>query len=205
MVYVSDRGKSEALLLRQTVNESTVQLVPPRPDFANWGCEFTPDGIYLYCLYVERANLNNTFFERIPLIPGRTEKIVDHVDSLPGFSPNGKQLAFVRLDSDYVRHLVVADLDGRNARELSHQDEHHFPFRSVAWSADGKLVAAIDLIKDAGCDPCYQVMGYRIDDRTAVRLTANHWDNIRKIAWLPDNTGFLMSARDRAAVTRDYG
>jgi serine/threonine protein kinase len=198
LAYVSDRGKSEALLLRQTANENTVQLVPPRPDFANWGCEFTPDGTYLFCLYVERANLNNSFFERIPLIPGRTERMIDHVDSLPGFSPDGKQVAYVQVDANYERHLLIADLDGRNPRELTHQDQHHFPFRSVAWSADGKLVAAIDLIKDAGCDPCYQVIGVRIDDRKEVLLTANRWENIRKIVWLPDNTGFLMSARDRS-------
>ncbi len=198
VAYVSDRGNSDAVLLRQTANENTVQLVPPRPGFSNWGCEFTPDGDSLVCLYVERAHLNNSFFERIPLIPGQTQKLIEHVDSLPGFSPDGKQIAYVQLDANDVRHLLIADLDGRNPRELTHQNEHHFPFRSVTWSADGKLVAAIDLIKEAGCDPCYRVLGVRIDNQTEVKLTANHWDNIRKIAWLPDNTGFLMSARDRA-------
>jgi serine/threonine protein kinase/Tol biopolymer transport system component len=187
-----------ALTVRHTVTGSTAQVLAPLPAFANYNCVFTPDSNYLYCWLLERANLNNSFFQRIPLLPGPTQKIADRVASSAAFSADGKRMAFVRSDEATLGHdLVITDADGHNQQLLVRHNDHEFLFRSVAWSPNGEVLAVIGMYKNNDCHECYRIFGYRADNGAEVQLSTQRWENVRTLSWLPDGTGFLLSAIDR--------
>jgi serine/threonine protein kinase/Tol biopolymer transport system component len=187
-----------ALTVRHTVTGSTAQVLAPQPAFANYNCQFTPDSSYLYCWLLERANLNNSFFQRIPLLPGPAQKIADRVASSAAFSADGKRMAFVRSDEATLGHdLVITDADGHNQQLLVRHNDHEFLFRSVAWSPNGEVLAVIGMYKNTDCHECYRIFGYRADNGAEVEISTQRWQNVRTLSWLPDGTGFLLSAVDR--------
>ncbi|PHZ84783.1 amidohydrolase family protein [Paremcibacter congregatus] len=59
-------------------------------------------------------------------------------ESQPVFSPDGRKIAFIS-DRSGAENLWIADADGSNARQLSH-DRHMERFTSPAWSAQGDYV-----------------------------------------------------------------
>lgn len=58
----------------------------------------------------------------------------------PSWSPNGKRIAFATNAqlTDTGFEIVVVDVNGRNARRLTH---NHVNDRGPAWSPDGKWIA----------------------------------------------------------------
>jgi hypothetical protein len=58
-------------------------------------------------------------------------------DSEPAWSPDRKQIAFVRLDSQGASHIFVVDADGGGTRELTSGSNDRAP----AWSPGGRTIA----------------------------------------------------------------
>jgi Tol biopolymer transport system component len=59
-------------------------------------------------------------------------------ESQPAFSPDGSRIAFVS-DRSGANNLWVADADGSNARQMTHEVDETM-FASPTWSADGRQV-----------------------------------------------------------------
>jgi Ca2+-binding RTX toxin-like protein len=100
----------------------------------------------------------------------------DSWDSLPDWSPDGTQIAFVsdRVDGDYG-HIYVMGADGSDPRRITVEDEYaSYP----AWSPDGTRIAF-----DGGEDDSYLDV-VNADGTDRVRLTPE--GSATHPAWTPD-------------------
>jgi Tol biopolymer transport system component len=186
------------LIIRHRMTGSIVQL-PTDPEITTSSCSFSPDSNYIYCAGAEMANTHNSFIVRIPVLPGPVQKFAEHIASTPTVSPDGKRVAFVRVDeSSHLSDLVTTDSDGRDQRVLGQHNEKESLLRHAAWSPDGKIIAVIAHNNEEGCIQCYDVVGYRTDNGAEERMTGQSWQSIQNFAWMPDSRSFLMAAVDRA-------
>lgn len=109
------------------------------------------------------------------------------------FSPDGKQLAFVRNGKE----LMLYDLEGKKERSLAKVDMDRQPLtreRPAAWSPDNKWLA----FQSAGARGFTNVLAVPTDGSAAPRpvsFLANSFSNT--LAWSPDGTFLLFDTSQR--------
>jgi eukaryotic-like serine/threonine-protein kinase len=163
VAYVQQDSANFSLWIRQTATASNVQIMPPRPGVGLMGVTVTPDGSYV-------DFVNNSLEEgrarfslwRVPFLGGTPRRLVDDVFSPVGWSPDGRQMAFLRWDlRDASRtDLVIADADGTNEHVLVTQRSPAPRFLMLgfpgdrdlrpAWSPDGRTIAAFGFEESEG-------------------------------------------------------
>lgn len=100
----------------------------------------------------------------------------------PTWSPNGKQIAFVRWDGEGTglpREIAVIDTDGKNLR-LFHR-EPRAAVEGPSWSPDGREMAFVRWLTSR---PKERSIVLRLADGSTRRLTLGHCDT--HPSWAPD-------------------
>jgi Tol biopolymer transport system component/DNA-binding winged helix-turn-helix (wHTH) protein len=104
------------------------------------GLDWSPDGRYLAVSDFDQDQrpsritlISPDGSQRLPL-PPPTPGNVNTFDNLPRFSPNGKEIAFVRWSSDQVSDIFVVNIASRSMRQLTF-DRKRVP--SLQWDPDG--------------------------------------------------------------------
>ncbi len=189
VVHVVGPFDTPSVWIRQVSTASNVQIVPPTQGSLG-GLTFTPDGeSVLYLLYPENA-FGSLF--QIPLLGGPARKLVDDLDTVPGFSPDGRHMAFVRMQSTDDYAIVIANADGTGQRMLAERrpPATYAPVR-VAWSPDGSQIAAF-----VGAMPRQRSRIVLVDVATGKDrdLTAPQFDFPGQLAWLPDASALVFNA-----------
>jgi len=143
LVYTRSAGEGTSLWLRQLATGSDAQLLPPQGERRLGTPVFTPDGSYVdYRLSDEARNYSTLY--RMPVLGGTGRKVLFNVDTAPGYSPDGGQLAFVRGMGREGEQLVVAGFDGRGERILASREGGRRWFDvgiGPVWSPDGRSIA----------------------------------------------------------------
>jgi eukaryotic-like serine/threonine-protein kinase len=145
VVYVQrDRG-ADSLWIRQTTTTSNVQIVPPRPNVQIKGATVKPDGSFVDFVTLERGGGSASTLWRVPFLGGTPRPLIDNVFSPITWSPDGKQMAFIRAGAD--TSLVIADADGGNEQALVVRRPPDPVFLALegnvpAWSPDGRVIVA---------------------------------------------------------------
>jgi serine/threonine protein kinase/Tol biopolymer transport system component len=199
-VYVlSDAGK-QSLWLRQISAANDTQITPAAPG-GYFGVTFSRDGNNLY--YAHKLNDAGTLY-RIPVLGGTPVKILEKIDGPVSFSPDGKQLTFVR--GDYPNRgesgIFIANVNGSNERQIA---ARKFPavfvpifFAGPSWSPDGQLIAsAVTNTKFES-----HVIAINLQDGKEQVLTTRPWPYIGRVEWLPDMTGLLINAREQSSTVQ---
>jgi serine/threonine protein kinase len=131
-----------SLWLRNVPTNSNVQVQPPEEVFYN-GLRFSPNGNYFYFVRSDPGNAVLKFLYRAPLLGGTPQKLAEDVDSNITFSPDGKNLAFMRYDNPepgkyrlIVRPVEGGDADERVLASGSKAQSIYYP----SWSPDGKAI-----------------------------------------------------------------
>src|SRR5687767_2964281 len=144
VVYVVDDGGRRSLWLRQVATASDVQLAAPDNIFY-WGLTVSPDGNYLYFIY-GGTTIRNRVLYQMPLIGGSPKKIIDDVGGPVGLSPDGKQIAFVRIGQQESA-MMIANSDGTGEREIYRkngiQSLGNMFAGGTAWAPDGKKIFSV--------------------------------------------------------------
>ncbi len=183
----------------QVATGSEVQVMPPQ-NIPVRGLSFSADGEYLYYLRRDPDNQSYSALFEIPSLGGASRKRLFDVDSPVGFSPDGRQVAFIRgVPQKGETLLMVADLASGAERMLGKvvQPEQLPLAIRPAWSPDGARVATVVLDTEAGIR--LEVVTFELSDGRRVQAGDVHQSpEIGSIAWLGDD-GLALSALDIGA------
>ncbi|HSB08920.1 MAG TPA: LpqB family beta-propeller domain-containing protein [Blastocatellia bacterium] len=194
----ADQGR-RTLWLGKTSDGSSVLL--ERPSEVNPGTLiFSPDGNEIYCIGTTQGQQFSTLY-RISTEGGVASKVLDHIDSQLAFSPDGQWIAFVRLiPGNRQNALVVARAaDGKDERVVAVREwTTRFSFSGPSWSPDGKMLV-IGAHSGEAKTADEVIAGVRLEDGAITLLSEEKWNGIYRLSCLPDGSGFVMIATDKAA------
>ena len=198
VVHVVNDAARQSLWLRQIATTSNVQIVPP--DNVRYdGVSFSPDGNFVYYVVYPQEGSFSTVYQ-VPVLGGAPRKIVDDVDTPLTFSPDGREMAFVR---GYQRlgetAIVVTAIDGSNERKLAvRKNPLGFTLNNVAWSPDGSSIAAIHRADERGRA---RIVAVDVKTGTETAVGDKLWTVVESVGWMPDGRGLVVAAQEDAPGT----
>jgi serine/threonine protein kinase/Tol biopolymer transport system component len=196
VVHVMSDAGERSLWMRQVATGSNVQIVPPTT--ASFpGLTFSPDGTFVYYTKLEKDASTATLYQ-LPVLGGTPRTVVVDVDSPITFSPDGKQIAFMRRKSEETA-ILVANVDGSDERKVaSRKSPNFFTGGRISWSPDGKLIASPAGVLDAG--GFYQnVVAVPSGGGPERPLTSQKWFSVQAVTWLADGRGLVLALMERSA------
>src|SRR5215472_8886781 len=201
VAYCEDNNGKKSLWLRQLASTNSVQLLPPAPR-SSLLPEFTPDGSFID--YLERVNLTDRFgtLYQIPVLGGTPRKLVDRVDSLVTFSPDGRQMAFVRDDSiKGESSLILADPSGAHETQLATRRAGNDigPFEHPSWAPDRRTIT-VSVADPAADGQNIHLLNVSVRDGSATPFSPVHWRSLIDMRWLPDGSGILIAAQEKTGA-----
>jgi eukaryotic-like serine/threonine-protein kinase len=194
-VVESEAGR-ESLWVRQVVMANDLQIVAPA-EARYVGLTFSPDGNYLFYVLYEQGEKYGVL-RRVPILGGIPNQIISDIDSPVAFSPDGRQLAFIRNyfnSIEWVTALFVANADGTGERRLAaRQGRVLIMGVGPAWSPDGRAIACA--LADVSSRE-YRIVEVSVSDGAERPLTDCRWAQVAALAWLEDGGGLLVNAFER--------
>jgi hypothetical protein len=197
--YVTSDQGQQTLIVRDVASGQTLTLIPARPT-AYWGMTFTPDGSAIYFGTKDKLLPAGAMYQ-ISTLGGQPRKIIEGIDSQPAFSPDGKQMAFLRagFPTRDESAVLIANSDGTGVHTLKsvHAPEVFAPifFAGPSWSPYGTMIATsvISVDKQARQTSARIVT---IDVATgAVKTIVDHgFAIVAQVAWMPDQKGMVAIA-----------
>jgi serine/threonine protein kinase/Tol biopolymer transport system component len=199
VVFVKDDSGRQSLWLRQTSAASSVQIAPPAEGMRYVSPLFSRAGDAVYFLKLQQGS-NRAALYRANMLGGDERKLAENVSTQDSrgnfsFSPDSRQVAFVRLDDGLNRSLVIHDLEGGEERTVLSVRLPRF-VAGPQWSPDGKTIACTAGSFDARGAPgsSRAVEGVRVEDGAEVPIPNQSWTQVRALTWLQDSSGLIISA-----------
>ncbi|HEX7330870.1 MAG TPA: protein kinase [Pyrinomonadaceae bacterium] len=196
IAYVNEEAGTRSIRLWQVTTKTDIQVVSPG-NAEYKGLTFFPNSDSF--LYLKKEGDSADLYQ-VATIGGASRKLARKVDTPTSFSPDGKQFTFVRYSADARESaLIVADADGneRALKVLKHPQRFSnggFHSSGPAWSPDGTLIAVPAF---SVTDETYrEIMLINVEDEAMTPINAGRWNNIEKLVWLADGSGFLMNASE---------
>jgi eukaryotic-like serine/threonine-protein kinase len=169
-----------------------VQIVPPAR-VAYTGLTFSPDGDFLYFVRRDaRDGYNSGILYKIPALGGTAQRLIAGVSGTITLSPDGKQVAFNRVNDKDQTTLMVANADGSEEKTLAVGQFVFGLSDQPAWSSNGKTIASVS----------YDGSGGRLVDVPAQGgpehvLSQQRWSLFGGLGWISGGHGLIVNACDR--------
>lgn len=199
VVYVLNEGGQQSLWTRQVATTSNVQIIPPA-DLEYLALSFSPDSNYINFARTEKNNLAALY--QMPLLGGAQKKLITDADGAVSYSPDGRQFSYVRGNFPKLGEsaLLIANADGTGERILAlRKRPETFPWwrqQTPAWSADGKSIVCV-AGGDATGSGLMTLVEVQVADGSIKPVPGPGWYEVKRIARLPDQTGFLVLGADK--------
>ncbi|HTV57811.1 MAG TPA: protein kinase [Verrucomicrobiae bacterium] len=185
-----DAGQ-ESLWLRNVPTNSNTQVVPPSDDIYR-ALQFSPDGNFIYFVKDQKGEKGLYSLYRAPVLGGTPERVVHDVGGNVSFSPDRKQIVFMRFNMNIGQgDIVIAAVDGSGERVLSRQTTQ---FNNPAWSPDGKSILVTEWISEQNAFTALDLFDVSSGQKTVI---AKRPEGIDYAVWLPDQTGIVVLANSR--------
>ncbi len=200
VAYSMDESSGYSLGIRQVATNSTIQVAVPAGGNIK-GITFSRDGNYLY--FVRMVNTMYSALYAAPTLGGTPRQLIANVDSAVTFSPDGKQMAFVRQNLPDDSMVVIANSDGSGERVLAkHPFSKPFSVTCLEWSPDGKKLATTVASSFQSPDATLEMVDVTTGAETAVAGSKAAYGN--KMAWLPDGSGLIVVRTAGNAASRNF-
>ena len=179
----------ESLWVRQVSTGSLVKIVSDLESKIG-PTAFSRDGEFVYYLLFD--NPLGTLYQ-VPVLGGASRRLMAGVTSPLTFSPDGKQIAFVRpVSSEF--NLIVANIDGTGERVIATRRlPAYFSFiGGPTWSPDGKTIAC-----GAGSysgNLSATIVSVPVEGGPEKALTSQNWISVSRVLWLGDGSGLIVAA-----------
>ena len=104
--------------------------------------------------------------KRMPLLGGQPEPVLKDVTGPVGFSPDGKQIAFLRIEpASWEALLLVASANGDGLRCIARRKRpRYFSPWGLAWLPDGKSVVCFGGDATDYDDGAFRIVRVRVSD-----------------------------------------
>ena len=137
VVHVLADAGQQSLWVRHIATGSNVQIIPPAEVFYG-NLTVTPDGSYIYFTRTGKDEQYSMLYS-VPVFGGDPKKIAENVTGAVAFSPDARQIAFVRYPwLNNENYLIIANADGTNERTLATIKREAGFKTGPAWSPDGR-------------------------------------------------------------------
>ena len=197
VAWIIREGEKQGLWVRQVATGTDVEVLPPE-EVGFGALTFSRDGNYLYFVRTDKATFNYSYLYTMPSLGGTARQLIRDVDAGVSFSPDGKQMTFVRgVPNEGVWNLFIASSDGSGERKLAgfRAAIAFDAIASPAWSPDGKSIALALWEIAGGQHPVVKIVS--VSDGSATNLFARQaGTRLGPPVWLPDSRGLLLPVRD---------
>ena len=184
VVFTSMRDGKPRIWLKQLQGGGEAP-VTDGPDFS---ARFSPDGTMIVFARREEGKF---WICRAALVGGELRRLVE--GTTPDWSPDGKQIAFVRGES-----LWVIEPDGSGAHELRQIEGRSNTFiHSVRWSPDGNWVAVESVVGGLSAENVRFQLVSRDGQQIVTVKPAFRGGDLSAVAWV--SNGEVIYARSLAA------
>ena len=185
-----DAGQ-ESLWLRNVPTNSDTQVVPPSDDIYR-ALQFSPDGNFIYFVKDQKGEKGIYSLYRAPVLGGTPERVVHDVGGNVSFSPDRRQIVFMRFNENIGQgDIVLAGIDGSNERVLSRQTTK---FNNPAWSPDGKSILVAEWVSEQNALTALDLFDVATGQKTVFAKSPVAVDYA---IWFPDQSGILVLASSR--------
>lgn len=199
VIYTNGRdSEKESIWLRQLEDGSNTNIIPPSDDLYT-GLAISPDGETLYFARRARFSTEPAGIYRVSIFGGIPTRIISQTEGWMSLSPDGARLSFVRSVNrpDESSSLMMADAaDGKNEKQLD-TCQRPFRIRDNQISPDGKRIAFAVGQSENGANE-FGLTELNLENGERRELLKEKFFNIKNLAWLPDQSGLLITARKGA-------
>ena len=195
------RERERSLRVKQVATGSEVTVVPTQAGVFGSGATFTPDGNYLYYPHGDPANPNNTNLYVVPSLGGSPRQVVTDVASAAAFSPDGGQITYRRVIQEKGKdQILIANADGTGERVIFEalRSDGKGLFTDLSWSPKSNLIAVGDF--DVAKNQITSILVLTPEGTLVKKFPLPAM--VLSVAWLPDASGVLFVAGDKAAGLR---
>lgn len=194
--YVESVDGLQSLHVRDVDGGPDLELLPPRP-LRFWGHTFSHDGDHILFGLKGEEEVPGGAFYRMPAAGGTPVRLVEDIDSAPAISPDGRRLAWYRLDDRGDDTLLIAELAGAGGERRLASPERPYRygptfFGGVAFSPNGERIAAAEVHGGGGAGRIVILDATTGESRWSV--SDPRWVDMGQIAWAPDQQALLVVA-----------
>jgi Tol biopolymer transport system component len=199
IAYVSNARGRYSLWVRQMDIASAVQILPSGPNQL-FDLTFTPDGNFVDYASSGTNDINAKVYQ-IPVLGGTPRRLLDLADTGVSFSPDGLQMAYATADLlSGESRLMLANADGSGAKKLAvRKGIGTSAYHAVKWSPDGRRIAGY-LNEPDPSGSNFKLVEIEVATGKEKLIPGQGWRWMSDLTWLPDGSGFLVTAQERTGM-----